>query len=289
MSLEANRFRIGVFFFSGSILLIAVLIWLTGWFKSGETSTYVCYFGESVQGLENGSSVRYNGVPVGTVESISVAPDGRLVEVVVKIDADFPVGSDLGARLDFVGITGIRVINLRLAELDETWVESLSFDPSYPVIPVETSQLEKLDLSLQGLVRMMVDVDFAGISDNTVRLIRNVNEIMESGVVENLLTTVSETAVGVDSLTEVYAILGQRLNRIARDVEIEGPSVAANVRSLAVELANLSESLSLLTSRTDDMVYEARTVFKDLGSLFEHVSEHPEELIFKNTEEDIWP
>ena len=64
---------------------------------------------------------------------------------------------------------------------------------------------------------------------------------------------------------------------------------AAEVRSLAVELANLSESLGFLTSRTDDLVNEARTVFRDLGSLFEHVSEHPEEFIFKNTEEDVWP
>ena len=105
MSMEANRFRLGVFFFLGSLIAISVMVWLTGWFKSEATKSYVCYFSESVQGLEEGSSVRYNGVPVGTVDEIHVAPDGRLVEVMVSIDSEFPVRSDLEARLVFVSIS----------------------------------------------------------------------------------------------------------------------------------------------------------------------------------------
>ena len=72
MSLEANKFRLGVFFFLSAVLFISAMVWLTGWFDNEKTHTYVCYFDESVQGLEDGSTVRYNGVPVGTVEGLEI-------------------------------------------------------------------------------------------------------------------------------------------------------------------------------------------------------------------------
>ena len=93
MSMEASRFRLGLFFTLGTVLFVAMMIWLTGWFRNPDTRPYVCYFSESVQGLETGSSVRYRGVPVGTVERIAVAPDGRLVEISELRDHPFMVGS----------------------------------------------------------------------------------------------------------------------------------------------------------------------------------------------------
>jgi len=49
---------------------------------------YATYFDESVQGLQVDSAIKYRGVEIGKVQSIGVAPDYRLIEVIMKIDLE---------------------------------------------------------------------------------------------------------------------------------------------------------------------------------------------------------
>ena len=51
-------------------------------------SLYSVYFDESVQGLQVDSAIKYRGVEIGKVQSIEVAPDNRLIEVIMKIDME---------------------------------------------------------------------------------------------------------------------------------------------------------------------------------------------------------
>jgi ABC-type transporter Mla subunit MlaD len=289
MSMEANRFRLGIFFFLGSLIAISIMVWLTGWFKSDQTKSYVCYFSESVQGLEEGSSVRYNGVPVGVVDKIHVAPDGRLVEVVVHIDSDFPVRSDLEARLVFVGITGIRVVDLRRSEPETIRMPELSFDAPHPVIPVGQSQLEQLDLSLEGLAEFMVAVDFQGISERTVDLLDNMNLLFETGSVEELFRSATETSTKVETLIVVYTELGQKLTRISGDMEQTVGPVVEDLRDLSVGLAALIESLTETTGEADDLMMEAGTTIREVRLLMNRIGDGTRGLFPQNTQEDVWP
>ena len=88
MSMTGNKFKLGLFFSIGVFFTIFLIIWLSGGFSEKKTTTYVSYFSWSVQGLNQGSSVMYNGVSIGQIESIDIAPDGRLVEVLMKIRSD---------------------------------------------------------------------------------------------------------------------------------------------------------------------------------------------------------
>jgi ABC-type transporter Mla subunit MlaD len=68
-----------------------------------KTVPYVSYFDWSVSGLSPGGEVMYNGVLVGTVRSISIAPDGRLVQVLMEVDPLFVVDSEITACLTATG------------------------------------------------------------------------------------------------------------------------------------------------------------------------------------------
>src|SRR5208283_457873 len=107
MAQNRSYFLIGLFVTIGVMIGVAGVIWLgaTKYFQKG--SMYATYFDESVQGLQVDSIVKYRGVDIGSVRSIRVAPDQRLVEVVMKIEVNnFGVGGVV-AKLTPAGITGI--------------------------------------------------------------------------------------------------------------------------------------------------------------------------------------
>jgi len=108
----------------GIIIGAGIIVWIgaSKYFQKG--ATYVTFFDESVQGLQMDSSVKYRGVDVGRVERIRVAPDYKLVEVVMKVELEGDLQQNTVARLKTAGITGIVFI-----ELDRTKPEDPDFSP----------------------------------------------------------------------------------------------------------------------------------------------------------------
>lgn len=72
MSMRANPTAIGAFLIGALLIVVAgtaVLASVT-WFES--RSTFVSFFSESINGLEIGAPVKFQGVPVGTVTGVSI-------------------------------------------------------------------------------------------------------------------------------------------------------------------------------------------------------------------------
>ncbi|MBL7590285.1 MCE family protein, partial [Escherichia coli] len=67
-------------------------------------------FSGSVGGLSRGSSVNFNGIKVGEVTDIRLAPqDPRRVLATIKVDPATPLRADTRARLDSAMLTGVSV------------------------------------------------------------------------------------------------------------------------------------------------------------------------------------
>lgn len=77
MSMRANPTSIGLFLIGAIIITIAGTALLAGntWFRN--KTTFVSYFKESVNGLEEGAPVKFQGAPVGTVTKMLIQIDGR--------------------------------------------------------------------------------------------------------------------------------------------------------------------------------------------------------------------
>jgi phospholipid/cholesterol/gamma-HCH transport system substrate-binding protein len=84
MAKKTANFMLGLFVILGFFLGVSAIIWVgaTSFFQKGQT--YITYFDESVQGLQSDSNVKYRGVDVGRVERIRVAPDNKLIGVVIN-------------------------------------------------------------------------------------------------------------------------------------------------------------------------------------------------------------
>jgi len=288
MGLAANKYRLGIFFTVGSIALVAILFWLTGGFRSREEEVYVSYFAWSVQGLNEGSSVMYNGVPVGRVENIDIAPDGRLVEVIMGIRTDFRMDSTIVAATQITGITGLQVVNLSADTTGVPGEPAYSFEPDFPVIPVSEGAFQTVSTTLSRVAEIIHEVDFGGISDEAESLLVNINTILDSDMIGNVEEALLRNSANLDTLLITYTDLGRNLNRLTLKLEELAPGLVAELDSLTGTLGDLSLEMRIFMQDMDEIVAEGTEALHSLAVFFDILGSDPRQLIQPTTGEGVW-
>jgi phospholipid/cholesterol/gamma-HCH transport system substrate-binding protein len=165
MASQKTKFIVGLFLVSGIGIALLAFIWLgmSRYFEKGRY--YVTYFNESVQGLDKDSPVKYRGVSVGRVHSIIVAPDSKLVKVVLKIETGMVLDTNLIAQLKSVGITGSVFVELDQKLKDEPdRSPPLSFPSEYPIVASKPSELGEILRGIDDILKNIKAVDLEGIS-----------------------------------------------------------------------------------------------------------------------------
>jgi phospholipid/cholesterol/gamma-HCH transport system substrate-binding protein len=165
MASQKTKFVVGLFLVCGIGIALLAFIWLgmSRYFEKGRF--YVTYFNESVQGLDKDSPVKYRGVSVGRVHSISVAPDSKLVKVVLKIETEMVLDTNMVAQLKSVGITGSVFIELDQKKRDEPdRSPPLSFPSEYPIVASKPSELGEILQGIDDILNKIKALDLEGIS-----------------------------------------------------------------------------------------------------------------------------
>jgi len=192
METRAHHVLIGAFTIGVFLLALGFVLWMS---KSGTDRSFNDYdivFTEAVTGLSTGGLVQYNGIKVGEVTRLQLAPDDpRKVMARVRLDAAAPVRQDTRAKLGLQGVTGLAFIQLSGGTPGSPPLLPTREHP-VPVIPSEESALSKLLASGSDVVTSVNDI-----------LLR-VNEILS----DDNLKRVSSMLEHVDQLTGTLA--GQR-------------------------------------------------------------------------------
>ena len=176
MATQRVKLLVGLFMSAGTIIAMVATVWLgmNRYFEQGKF--YATYFDQSVQGLSTDSPVKYRGVTVGRVDQISVAPDSRLIMVVMMIESGIDVEKDMVAQLKVVGITGSMFIELdRGSQEDFALSPHLGFPSKYPIISSKPSEISKLFQGLDDVIRQINDLDLKGISERAKSTLDNIN------------------------------------------------------------------------------------------------------------------
>lgn len=166
MASQRIRFTVGLFMASGIGIALVAIIWLgmSRFLEKGQY--YVTYFNESVQGLGIDSPVKYRGVSIGRVDRIGVAPDSKLIHVILKIESGQKLDRHIVAQLKSVGITGIMFIELdwkKKGEPDRS--PALSFPSEYPIVASKPSDISELLKGIDDVLNQIKSLDLEGISD----------------------------------------------------------------------------------------------------------------------------
>ena len=103
----------------GAFVLVAIaavfgfVYWLQNTGGLGPRATYHVQFEGSVPGLLVGAAVLFNGIRVGEVSDLRLAPDSpRRVNAIISVASTTPVRADTKVGLEFQGLTGVPVIAL---------------------------------------------------------------------------------------------------------------------------------------------------------------------------------
>jgi phospholipid/cholesterol/gamma-HCH transport system substrate-binding protein len=113
METRAPFVVIGAFVLAAIVAVFGFVYWLNNTGGLGARATYHVQFDGSVPGLLVGAAVLFNGIRVGEVTELGLAPDNpRGVKAAISVAAATPVRPDTKVGLEFQGLTGVPVIAL---------------------------------------------------------------------------------------------------------------------------------------------------------------------------------
>jgi len=193
------------------MILAAVIIWVGASRILMKGSLYAVYFDESVQGLQVDSAIKYRGVEIGKVQSIDVAKDFRLIEVIMKIDLEGDLQHQTIASLKTAGITGIVFIELDRIRADELASSpKLKFVSDYPVIPSRRSEMSRFLADTSIILEHIKAIDFKGISDQLKKTTESFNSFMEGKRINRIMANLESTSTNLDqTIAKINKTVGE--------------------------------------------------------------------------------
>ena len=272
--------RIGVFVITGFLAILAVLFYL------GLSDIFVnkvklfTYFSESVQGLTIGSSVKYRGVPVGSVSRLSIDMDSKKVFVIMEIEPRFfhsvkskersidqfnkmlsaEVSDGLRCRLEFAGITGMKFIELDyFARNTQAAKTDPKLMPDAHYIPSVQSTIKDLSGTLSSALERLSHIHFEEIAQEMERSLGKLSEILSDPAIRSTISRINDAAENLEQSTSTVARvfdetrLNRLLNALEKDLEV--------VNTLAEQLTDSTRQMKLPES--------AEAFRKTLASLLE--------------------
>ena len=257
MEPKVNYILVGSFVaFLGAAVLVGIL-WLGKTDYRGSYDRYEAYMRESVAGLSVDSTVKYRGVDVGRVKSVTLRPDNP-EEVLLTLDIvrGTPVKTDTIAKLETQGLTGLATINLTGGSRDALSLQAQT-GQAYPVIKTGPSLFFRLDeavsrlLSEEGLAQLLVDLDSA--AKGAAKVLDEDNRILLKRTIKDL-SDVAQTVATHKTQIE------QSLNGAARSADNLVKLTASLNEQVPTLLAGLNKSVAALGTATDELARTSKTV-----------------------------
>ena len=269
-----------------TLVLVAVAVVVAIWLEHGKKAVvmYDIVSSHSVGGLSVQSAVRFQGVPVGHVESMTLDQErpGRVL-IRIAVEPTTPVTDETWAELDVQGITGLGVVALHDPGMS---THRLATSKAHPArIPLRPGLLERLEEKSSGLLD---DLDEAA---------TQIKVLLSPQNTQALSMTQQNAAQISARLKEASGNLGPLIKSL--DAAAVQTGVAARQASAALArldapdgaLATATQSLrqiSLAASRLNmqtlpdvsDMAGKVSATARSASSVLRRVGDTPQSLLF---------
>ena len=263
MASQKTNFTVGLFVFFGIIIVALTILWLgmSRFLEKGQY--YAIYFNESVQGLDVDAPVYFRGVAIGRVIRIGVAPDLKLIQVIVQIDNDQSLDSNIVAQQSVAGagITGVAFIELDLKEKGEPDKSPiLNFPSEYPIIASKPSNITEILEGMQDFLAQINEIDLGGISERIKISLDNFNNAIADANIKGLSENLEKSLKDIRNIVEK-----ERWDRIlssAEEAMKRFKSMAAKADGSMGKLDNALSSIEKITTGNEKKVNDAITDFR---------------------------
>ena len=273
---DNSKFKLGLF------IILAVAVFFTGLLILGSLDSFkekahiTTLVTESVQGLSIGSSVKYQGVPIGSVRDIAIYPSGNVIRIDMEIniskfkmqepDGDTvtvsveefndgirkAVDKGLRCRLEMEGITGGKYIELQFDKepvLPEITGEKFALDAPY--VPSLPSLISDLRDSVTSILAKLDSIDYKGFSDKANATLAAINEnsipkldatldnvnTLVSSVEKDLIPSARQSIENLDKLTG--SEIRERIETLAENANIAATAVQSFAKAVESEINSI--------------------------------------------------
>ncbi len=206
MTQKANFFKLGLFviiaFGLGAAFLI---IFGAGQFFKKELLAETC-FNESVQGLSIGSEVKYKGIKIGSVKSITSAAQvyqtkSDYVLVIMSLENGISLGQtgdsakvriqkaindSLSIRLSFKGLTGVAYLETDYSIKDPDDKLDISWKPKTIYIPSKKSNMKQFGDALNQILDSLASINMKSITQDIETLLKTLDQKANDFDIDNI-------------------------------------------------------------------------------------------------------
>jgi phospholipid/cholesterol/gamma-HCH transport system substrate-binding protein len=237
METKANYLMIGGFVLGVLALGFIFVFWMSNF--SGGGKNYYVVFESSVAGLTTGSSVGFNGLRVGEVQSFALDPeDARKVHVLISVRDDTPVRENSHATIQSMGLTGGSGVQITPGSPDSPFLVATAENP-IPTIQADPG-------SGQGVF----EAGSAALNNANV-FISKLNGLLDQN--EKAITT---TMTNVEQVTTMLAEKKDEIGQAISDVKDGAQSFKSLSSKLEVSLGD----------NMDGLTRQARESLQEFGS-----------------------
>jgi paraquat-inducible protein B len=278
MSRRANPTVIGLFMIGALVLTVIGVATLAATSLFDRQSTFISYFSESVNGLEVGAPVKFQGVLVGRVTEllIQIEPTDRTFQVPVRYDIDLSrltsaggsfvqldepsvlrqqIADGLRAQLQMESmVTGQLYIELAY-RTDPAPAELESRPTAYPEIPTTPSLLAAFGTQAGSMV------------GDVLRILFQVNEMLEAVNMEEINRSVVASAGAVERLADSEEIrralqdvpvMTAQFNRTMGEMETLAARLTSTIDPLQLQMAGTNSEVVLTLQSVRETMIETR-------------------------------
>ncbi|HSJ23583.1 MAG TPA: MlaD family protein [Longimicrobiales bacterium] len=286
MSIRANPTAIGLFLIGALVLTVGgtAVLASTTWLQ--KRSTFVSYFQESVNGLENGAPVKFQGVPIGTVTGLLIQIDERdkTFQVPVEYEIDLTrLTTQLGTFVDLSDPAVLRqqIMDGLRAQLQtesivtgQLYIElSYRSDPdppslerqatAWPEIPTTPSLMAALGTGAGSLVEdmmrvlfqvneLLAEVNMPEINAAVVASAEAVERLVDSPEIRTALQQIPGMTLQVNQTMAEFERLASRAGAAIDPLQAQMEGTTAELTAtLAAMRRTLEETHGLLSADTN--------------------------------------
>lgn len=291
MSKKASPTLIGIFTLVGLILAaFGVVVFGAGKYFE-RTHGVLLYFDKSANGLQVGSDVRFGGVRIGRVKSISVLVDReenrKIIPVVVELgDKDLRlISSESGGGIDFTSREGVKKAvaeGLRGGMKQQSLVTGqlyIEFDivpdvpgfvyhtrgePPYPVVPTVGTEMDELISGIADGLKKFNALDLDGVMTE----LRDVLVSSKAQISELDMKSINDNVLAITE--DVRKITGdEKLNSAVENMDAALAQIDTFMTKANRGISPLFEDFNAVILKTDASLArmeQAMTEFQNLSN-----------------------
>jgi phospholipid/cholesterol/gamma-HCH transport system substrate-binding protein len=225
-------------------VLTTFLIFIFGQYRAGSTTGYSALFTD-VSRLKEGQTVRVAGIRVGTVSSVTLRPDEK---VLVKFNADRSVVLTTGTRavVRYLNLVGDRYLELVDGPGSTTAM------PAGAQIPIErTAPALDLDLLLGGLKPVITGLNPQDVNELTGALLQVFQG--QGGTLQSLLSKTSSFSNTLADNNETVQQLIDNLNTLVATLDKNGDKFSSALDRLQKLVTAFSDDRTTIGTAIDSL------------------------------------